>query len=93
MAITEFEKSSRAKRGLLLLRELKSNPHRLVGFRRIKSQSDQFIIATENEKHVIVSPKDYRRSDRYSNGSYAFDQHELGNAVSMRQTIDTTNLE
>ncbi|WP_078391067.1 DNA topoisomerase IV subunit A [Shouchella patagoniensis] len=93
MAITEFEKSSRAKRGLLLLRELKSNPHRLVGFRRIKSQSDKFIISTENEKQVVVSPKEYRRSDRYSNGSYAFDQHELGNAVSMRHSIDTTNFE
>lgn len=87
MAITEFEKSSRAKRGVLMLRELKNNPHRLVGLKRVRSQDETFAIETAKGDMIEVSPKDYRRADRYSNGSYAFDQHESGDALTLVRVI------
>ncbi|GAF14082.1 topoisomerase IV subunit A [Bacillus sp. JCM 19046] len=93
MAITEFEKSSRAKRGLLLLRELKSNPHRLIGLQRITEQNQAFVIETETDEDVFIQAKDYRKSDRYSNGSYAFDQNALGDARLLKPFIDPTALE
>ncbi len=34
--ITEFEESARAKRGLVMVRELKSNPHQIA---KVKKQS------------------------------------------------------
>lgn len=93
MAITEFEKSSRAKRGLLLLRELKSNPHRLIGLERITDQHQSFVIETDSNEDVFIQAKDYRKSDRYSNGSYAFDQNVLGLARSLKAYLDPKSLE
>ncbi|MFS0786704.1 DNA topoisomerase IV subunit A [Shouchella sp. 1P09AA] len=90
MPITEFEKSSRNKRGSVLLRELKSNPHRLVGFKKITSETKQFIIQTDRDERVLVDPSTYRRADRYSNGSYAYDENERGKAQHLKIVIDTT---
>ncbi|MFB4211452.1 DNA topoisomerase IV subunit A [Shouchella sp. JSM 1781072] len=90
MPITEFEKSSRNKRGSVLLRELKSNPHRLVGFKKITPETKQFMIQTDQDERVLVDPSTYRRADRYSNGSYAYDENERGKAQQLKVVIDTT---
>ncbi|WP_412094948.1 DNA gyrase C-terminal beta-propeller domain-containing protein, partial [Bacillus haynesii] len=43
---TEFEKTSRAKRGVLMLRELKKKPHRIAGLLAC-SYHDQITLQTE----------------------------------------------
>ena len=46
MKLKEFEISTRAKRGVVILRELKSNPHRIIGFVIVYEQ-DVIFIQTE----------------------------------------------
>ncbi|GAF24127.1 topoisomerase IV subunit A [Bacillus sp. JCM 19047] len=93
MAITEFEKSSRNKRGSVLLRELKSNPHRLVGFKKITPDTKLFLVETDQDEHIFVDPSKYRKADRYSNGSYAFDENDRGKARRLKVVIDTVDQE
>ncbi|WP_226526836.1 DNA topoisomerase IV subunit A [Metabacillus niabensis] len=77
MSLNDFEKSSRAKRGLIMLRELKNNPHRIVGA-EIVYQNEEFFL--ESEKGVIesVDVSTLRANDRYSNGSFVIDEQDAG---------------
>ncbi|MHC8969058.1 DNA topoisomerase IV subunit A [Priestia aryabhattai] len=78
--ITEFEESARAKRGLVMVRELKSNPHQIA---KVKVISKEHYMIVESSKGQIeqVDPSTMRASDRYSNGSFVLDQSEAGNLV------------
>ena len=80
--ITEFEESARAKRGLVMVRELKSNPHQIA---KVKAISKEHYMIVESSKGQIeqVDPSTMRASDRYSNGSFVLDQSEAGNLVDM----------
>lgn len=77
MSLNDFEKSSRAKRGLIMLRELKNNPHRIVGA-AIVYQNEEFFL--ESEKGVIesIDVSRLRANDRYSNGSFVIDEQDAG---------------
>jgi topoisomerase IV subunit A len=77
MKLAEFEKATRAKRGVIILRELKANPHRIIGF---TVASDHDIIFLQSEKGTIenVQASDIRYNDRYSNGSFLMDETESG---------------
>ncbi|MTH51861.1 DNA topoisomerase IV subunit A [Bacillus mangrovi] len=73
----EFEHSARAKRGLVMLRELKKNPHRLTG--AILTDKDiQIYLKTSKGNIESIRSSSYRNNDRYSNGSFAVDEHEAG---------------
>ncbi|KEF37679.1 DNA topoisomerase IV, A subunit, Gram-positive/DNA gyrase, A subunit [Schinkia azotoformans MEV2011] len=77
MNLKEFEKTSRAKRGVVMLRELKTNPHKVTG---ILSASENETVYFKTEKDFIESlnPNDLRENDRYSNGSFVIDIAEKG---------------
>jgi topoisomerase-4 subunit A len=79
MKLSEFELTSRAKRGVVILRELKANPHFVIGFVFTNEEETVFI---ESEKGIIesVNVADLRFNDRYSNGSFLFDESENGKA-------------
>ncbi|NPC92919.1 DNA topoisomerase IV subunit A [Bacillus sp. WMMC1349] len=77
MNLTEFEKTSRAKRGVLMLRELKKKPHRIVGLLAC-SYHDQFMIQTEKDVTEEMTVKEIKLHDRYSNGSFILDEDETG---------------
>ncbi|MCA1062746.1 DNA topoisomerase IV subunit A [Rossellomorea aquimaris] len=77
MKLTEFEKTSRAKRGVIMLRELKSNPHRVVGI-EIAKDTDKVGLITEKGKTEEVIVSDLRPNDRYSNGSFVIDEKDSG---------------
>ncbi len=79
MRLAEFERATRAKRGLITLRELKNNPHRLIGM-KIVDDPDELIIRTENGKEEIISVSTLRYNDRYSNGSFVIDEKTDGKA-------------
>lgn len=85
-----FDKTSRARRGTLMLRELKTKPHRLVGFYRIDSE-DQYVLLTNQEKKISINPYELPRSERNSNGSFIIDEDEEGNVkeVSKEMTYET----
>lgn len=77
MKLNEFEKSSRANRGLLMLRELKSKPHRIKGLFAISDQ-DTICFKTANGETHSVYPLNLSASDRYSNGSFVIDCDNQG---------------
>ncbi|TDL83178.1 DNA topoisomerase IV subunit A [Peribacillus frigoritolerans] len=77
MSLKEFERTSRAKRGLIMLRELKNNPHRLVGMQIIQPE-DTIMIKTEKGQIEKIAPQTLRANDRYSNGSFFIDEGDSG---------------
>ncbi|MRX70729.1 DNA topoisomerase IV subunit A [Bacillus lacus] len=77
MLLKEFERTSRAKRGLIMFRELKKNPHRLVKA-LLSDPKATLLLETEKghvEKLKIITLKN---NDRYSNGSFYIDETESG---------------
>ncbi len=82
MKLKEFEKTTRAKRGVVILRELKSNPHRIMGF---VVANDQDIIFVQTEKGYIetLTAGDIHYSDRYSNGSFIIDEDVNGKVTTV----------
>lgn len=80
MEMKEFDKTSRAKRGVVMLRELKKNPHRIKGIQMIY-QNEIIFFKTEKGMIESVNPKEFRTNDRYSNGSFVIDIDETGNVV------------
>ncbi|WP_067843688.1 DNA topoisomerase IV subunit A [Amphibacillus sediminis] len=86
MRLTEFEQSSRAKRGQMMLRELKGKPHRVVGFVEVTPE-DQVVLLTELGTTVTSHPMELSVSDRYSNGSFVIDTDETGVVVDVWKSI------
>ncbi len=72
MAIAEIEKSSRAKRGVVILKELKSNPHRIFAVKAVEAD-DSILLETEKQVQEIIEVKTLSKADRYSNGSLKID--------------------
>ncbi|MGM0827614.1 MAG: DNA topoisomerase IV subunit A [Bacillota bacterium] len=77
MKLAEFEKTSRAKRGVIMLRELKSNPHRVVRI-EVAKDTDKVGLITKKGKTEEVLLSDLRPNDRYSNGSFVIDEGVSG---------------
>ncbi|WP_026567334.1 DNA topoisomerase IV subunit A [Bacillus sp. UNC41MFS5] len=82
MKMKEFEKATRAKRGVVILRELKSNPHRIAGF-EIANEQDVIFIHTEKGHLEELNTIDIHYSDRYSNGSFILDEEENGKVTTV----------
>jgi topoisomerase-4 subunit A len=83
----EFEKTSRAKRGVVMLRELKSNPHRVVDVKFITA-TEKLGIKTEKEHVHVIDPMTFRPADRYNNGSFVIDVKESGIVVEVWKEIE-----
>ncbi|MCR2822885.1 DNA topoisomerase IV subunit A [Lederbergia panacisoli] len=79
MKLSEFEKASRAKRGVILLRELKNNPHRIIGMKSV-SNHDELTLITEKGQEEVINCGNIRFNDRYSNGSFIMDVAKSGEA-------------
>ena len=82
MKLSEFEKATRAKRGIVVLRELKAHPHRVVGFEMVKN-TDQLSLLTEKGHIETVEVAKLKYTDRYTNGSFIFDETESGSVKEM----------
>lgn len=79
IARTEIERSARAKRGQLLVKEVKTNPHRLVSCHFLSHGH----VVLKTEKGIIeeVNVGELRLSDRYSNVTYVLDCDEVGHVT------------
>lgn len=77
MRLKEFKKTSRAKRGVVMLRELKSKPHYVKGFYAMFENELVQFRTTDGETHHI-NPLELTTSDRYSNGSFIIDSDVHG---------------
>ena len=68
LKLTDFEKGSRANRGLLLMKEIKSNPSKIVKV-YIRNNKTEIKVVTNKETR-LVKLTEIPIMDRYSNGSY-----------------------
>ncbi|MDN3953803.1 DNA topoisomerase IV subunit A [Sporolactobacillus laevolacticus] len=76
----QIEQTGRPRRGVQLLRELKTRPHHIVGVALV-DRSDRIVLGTDKGKLCSVLSSDLRVTDRYSNGSFALDQDEDGTVI------------
>ena len=82
MKLKEFDKTTRAKRGVVILRELKANPHRIVGF-VVATDEDTLFIQTEKGHIEEILTSEIRFNDRYSNGSFILDEDDNGKVTTI----------
>ena len=89
--VLEISMLTRAKRGLMVLRELKAKPHRVVFMDgEISSTSEYTIVATNGETKV-VRPMDLTLVDRTSNGSALLGEND-GEAKAVLENFDYSSL-
>ena len=67
--VLEVSMLTRAKRGLMVLRELKSNPHRVVYLDGNITSKQEYVIVSTNGEMKDIRPMDLSLVDRTSNGS------------------------
>jgi topoisomerase-4 subunit A len=86
MPVSEVPASSRAKRGLQILRELKKNPHRIVfmGLVRDAVVLDVFTAAAGIQ---TIDPMAHPRGDRYGNGSFVIDTDASGDLQYVHERV------
>ena len=64
--LSDFEKTSRAKRGLLILREVKTNPYRII---KTFILNNKDFVGLKNSEIKIIKSTEIPILDRYSTGS------------------------
>ncbi|WP_280771861.1 DNA topoisomerase IV subunit A [Salipaludibacillus daqingensis] len=77
MSLKSFEKTSRAKRGVVMLKELKKHPHRVAYVHLVESH-DIVHVEAKDGTHSTVDVSSIRGNDRYTNGSFLFDTSTTG---------------
>ncbi|AXH99168.1 DNA topoisomerase IV subunit A [Sporosarcina sp. PTS2304] len=82
MNISEFDTSARALRGVTIIKELKSNPHRIVDMKAVKEDVD-FVLWTAKNKTVEVDPMALKNTNRQSTGSAIVDEAKDGAIVQL----------
>src|SRR5690625_3840139 len=86
MRLPEFEKATRARRGIAMLRELKGKPHRIVGFFMIHEKDTIYFRTNKDETHHFF-PLELTVSDRFSNGSFVIDEDNQGEVTSVWRDV------
>lgn len=87
MNLNDFAVLGRAKRGLMVFRELKKNPHRVTMMLKVTGQENEhYTLITAKEKEFELVPRQYNVSDRYSNGSFILDQADDGEPVAVKES-------
>ncbi|WP_215084209.1 DNA topoisomerase IV subunit A [Exiguobacterium sp. s78] len=72
----QFQVSSRALRGLQLLRDLKSKPHQVSALIDVTQAKELVLSGKEQEKTIQIGSLSFL--DRLSNGSFAYDEEKFG---------------
>nr|WP_263390682.1 DNA topoisomerase IV subunit A [Companilactobacillus huachuanensis] len=80
MKLSEIPVTSRARRGVLTLRELKRQPHRITLVTNVSNEMDISVI-TDTNKQIEIDRASHQSTDRYSNGSFVMDPAIDGNPV------------
>ncbi|RUS43441.1 DNA topoisomerase IV subunit A [Lactiplantibacillus plantarum] len=86
MKVADLPVTSRARRGVQVLRELKNNPHRVADYVLVASDANGVAldVLTDRGKHHSILNNDHPTSARYSNGSFVVDTDTEGEPVSMQ---------
>ncbi|GKT03922.1 DNA topoisomerase IV subunit A [Furfurilactobacillus sp. WILCCON 0119] len=86
MAVSEVTVTSRARRGVMCLRELKTAPHEIIDFIALakRTLSPVEIVTARGVRHDVL-PAEHERNARYSNGSFVIDVDTEGLPLSIRR--------
>lgn len=77
-----LEPSQRARRGVQLLRTLKTKPHRLIYFEQLSNEVEENVfVVTDKEKVFEIVPLQLPESERNTNGSFILEEDEDGNVI------------
>ncbi len=79
MLAQEISQTSRAKRGVLVLRELKKQPHRVIYMS--EGISKELTLINQKGQQAAIDPTDFSIGDRTSNGSFAMNEKEGGEVI------------
>ncbi|WP_429949804.1 DNA topoisomerase IV subunit A [Enterococcus sp. AZ101] len=90
MLAQELPQLGRAKRGLMVLRELKKNPHRVTFMS--ESSPLELLVTTQNGKQYTLDSEKYPINDRTSNGSFMLDEKQDGEILEVHE-MHTAELE
>lgn len=87
MKLNAFEKTSRARRGSVMLRELKAKPHRIKGF-FIVDKDERLTLLTNKDKNIETIPYELPINDRLSNGSFVIDSDVDGTVIDVEKEVN-----
>lgn len=89
MLAQEITQTSRAKRGVLVLRELKKQPHRVVYTG--EGTSKELTLINQKGQQATIDPTDFSIGDRTSNGSFAMNEKDGGEVIEVIEdyTLDS----
>ncbi|RRG09710.1 MAG: DNA topoisomerase IV subunit A [Lactobacillus sp.] len=88
MKLEEIPTTSRARKGVLILRELKTNPHRVADFIDYPASFEGALeIITDRPIIQDVLTNDHPLGSRYSNGSFVLDTDTQGLPISLRRKL------
>ncbi|MBU5610326.1 DNA topoisomerase IV subunit A [Aerococcus mictus] len=79
----DIQTMTRAKRGLMVLREVKSKPHRLVQALEVESTQEVYELYTSNGELSQIKAVDVPLHERYSNGSQIVDEERFGELLNV----------
>ncbi|WP_153722428.1 DNA topoisomerase IV subunit A [Sporosarcina cascadiensis] len=80
MNVAEFETAARALRGVTVLKELKTNPYRIVDARTV-NEDEQFILLTAKDQKIEIDPMTLKNTNRQSTGSAVVNEAKDGQIV------------
>lgn len=88
MPFDAFEMAKRARRGTLMLRELKTKPHKIISLMTLSELADGKInVITDREKKIEITPYGLPISERNSNGSFIINESEDGEVIGAYQDV------
>ncbi|MDO4669853.1 MAG: DNA topoisomerase IV subunit A [Aerococcus sp.] len=79
----EVSPLGRAKRGLMVLKELKAHPHRVSALYAVESLDQQYEIYGSNGELATIETRQVPLSERYSNGSSLLDEQTFGEVIAV----------
>lgn len=85
LAVKEIPVTSRARKGVMILRELKNHPHRVVDFALINDEHQPLEIVTDRKRTHDILPAEFSLGGRYSNGSFVIDVDSEGVPTQIRE--------
>ncbi|MDO1605409.1 DNA topoisomerase IV subunit A [Lactobacillus sp. YT155] len=83
MKLREIPITSRARRGVVTLRELKSNPHRVQLIELVDTNA-MLEITTDKNNLIEINVSEHSSVDRYSNGTFILDTESDGLPLRMK---------
>lgn len=89
MSVDEIPTTSRARKGVAIMRELKKEPHRVIASVIVEQKTPTPLnVLTDKDKTFTINPMDHPLNQRYSNGSFVIDVAVDGAPIGMTKMVN-----